>query len=61
MALGGYIAECRAAHRATISDQLVTLFRTGMTQSDICREVGMGADTLRSILRDAGVVPKKAA
>jgi hypothetical protein len=61
MTMGGYIAECRAEHRNSVRDNLVTLFRSGMSQSAICREVGMGADSLRSILREAGVVAPKVA
>jgi hypothetical protein len=60
MAGGGFINQCRAQHRATISANLVTLFRTGMSQQAICKEVGMGGDSLRAILREAGVIPAKA-
>ena len=61
MAGGGFINGVRAEHRATVRDNLATVFRTGMSQQAICKEVGMGKDRLRAILREAGVVPQAVA
>jgi hypothetical protein len=55
--LGGFVAEVRTQHHAN----LVTLFRTGMTQAAICRETGVGKDALLTILRAAGAVKQRVA